>query len=75
MPSLHEYLTIKSAAEFLGVTQNTLRNWGAARKITEYRHPINNYRLDKSHDLKRLLTSVERSGTSRQGKASRRKPR
>jgi len=62
MPNLQEYMTIKEAAAFLGVTPNTLRNWGAARKITEYRHPINNYRLYKPKDLERLLAEVEQSG-------------
>ncbi len=64
MPNLQEYMTIKEAAAFLGVTPNTLRNWGAASKITEYRHPINNYRLYKPEDLERLLADVERSGES-----------
>lgn len=61
MPNLQEYMTIKTAAEFLGVTPNTLRNWGSAGKIKEHRHPINNYRLYKRQDLQRLLASVERS--------------
>ena len=62
MTNLQEYLTIKGAAAFLGVTPNTLRNWGMAGRITEYRHPINNYRLYKPQDLQRLLSDVERSG-------------
>ncbi len=61
MPNLQEYLTIKEAAEFLGVSHNTLRNWGVAKKIDEYRHPINNYRLYKPEDLTRLLAGVQRS--------------
>ena len=28
MEKLDEYLTIRDAAEFLGVSTNTLRNWG-----------------------------------------------
>ena len=60
MPNLQEYMTIKDAAEFLGVTPNTLRNWGVAGKITEYRHPINNYRLYKPEDLARLLANVKK---------------
>jgi DNA (cytosine-5)-methyltransferase 1 len=61
MPNLQEYMTIKDAAEYLGVTPNTLRNWGVAGKITEYRHPINNYRLYKPEDLERLLANVKTS--------------
>ena len=59
MPRLDEYLQITDAAEYLGVCRNTLRNWGKAGKITEYRHPINNYRLYKVADLSRLLRRVE----------------
>lgn len=73
MPNLHEYLTIKDASAFLGVTPNTLRNWGEAGKITEYRHPINNYRLYKPDDLERLLTDVERSGENNDQVSGRRK--
>ena len=73
MPNLQEYMTIREAAAFLGVTPNTLRNWGAAGKITEYRHPVNNYRLYKPEHLERLLADVERSGDSGGQTPSRRK--
>ena len=36
------YLRVKEAAEFLGVAPNTVRSWGQAGKIPEYRHPVNN---------------------------------
>ena len=70
MPRLDEYMQITDAAEYLGVCRNTLRNWGKAGKITEHRHPINNYRLYKVSDLKRLLRVTETSG-----KPARKKPR
>ena len=73
MPNLQEYMTIKVAAEYLGVTPNTLRNWGVAGKITEYRHPINNYRLYKPEDLARLLSSVKRFADDNGQKRRRRK--
>lgn len=62
MQTLHKYLTVKDAAAFLGVTPNTIRNWGRESKITEYRHPVNNYRLFKRSDLQALLEKAERSG-------------
>jgi DNA (cytosine-5)-methyltransferase 1 len=62
MPHLQEYLSIKDAAAFLGVTPNTLRSWDMAGRITECRHPVNNYRLYKPEELQRLLADVERSG-------------
>ena len=55
MDKLDGYLRIKEAAEYLGVSANTLRNWGRDGKITEHRHPMNNYRLYKKDDLTRLL--------------------
>ena len=55
MPKLDEYLRIKDAAEYLGVCQNTLRNWEEAGKIPVFRHPVNNYRLYDRADLDDLL--------------------
>lgn len=61
MQNLQQYLTITEAAEFLGVTANTLRNWGRESKIPEHRHPVNNYRLYKPADLEALLKRTARS--------------
>jgi excisionase family DNA binding protein len=68
MPRLDEYLRIKEAAEYLGVCQNTLRNWEAAGKIAVCRHPLNNYRLFKVSDLDGLLKRTERSAVKPQRK-------
>jgi predicted site-specific integrase-resolvase len=59
MPRVDEFMQIAEAAEFLGVCQNTLRNWGRSDKIKEYRHPVNNYRLYKQAELQRLLSKIE----------------
>lgn len=59
MEKLDGYLRIKEAAEYLGVSPNTLRNWGRAEKVTEHRHPVNNYRLYKKTDLDRLLRRAQ----------------
>lgn len=61
MVKLQDYLQIKAAAAFLGVSVNTLRNWERAGKLATYRHPINGYRLYKKADLEALLASVKRS--------------
>jgi len=45
------YVRVKEAAAILDVAPNTVRAWGAAGKIAEYRHPANNYRLYKIADL------------------------
>lgn len=60
MQKLDGYLRIKEASEYLGVSPNTLRNWGNAGKVAEYRHPVNNYRLYKPTDLDRLLRNAQR---------------
>jgi excisionase family DNA binding protein len=65
MQILGNYLTVKQAAAYLGVSANTLRNWGREGQIVERRHPINNYRLYKKTDLDRLVRKVERSATVR----------
>jgi hypothetical protein len=39
------YLKISEAAQFLGVTPLTLRNWDKKGRLGAYRHPANNYRL------------------------------
>jgi excisionase family DNA binding protein len=54
------YLRIKEAAEYLGVSPNTLRNWGHDGRIDEHRHAVNNYRLYKKIDLDRLLKETEK---------------
>ena len=59
MGKLQEYMTIKQAAEYLGVVPNTLRNWGRQGKIRERRNPVNGYRLYKKSELDRLLRSIE----------------
>lgn len=55
---LSEYLTITDAAEYLGVSPNTLRNWGRDGKIPMHRNPINGYRLFKQSDLDRVLKEI-----------------
>ena len=59
MPRVDAYLQIAEAAEMLRICQNTLRNWGRAGKVTEYRHPVNNYRLYKHEELNNLVRQLE----------------
>ena len=59
MKKIDDYLTIKEAAQFVGVTANTLRNWERDKKITVYRNPQNSYRLYKKEDLEKLLTNIK----------------
>ena len=55
---LSDFLRISEAAEYLGVSPNTLRNWDNAGKIAAVRHPVNGYRLFKREDLEALLRQV-----------------
>lgn len=66
MPQVDQYLTVGDAALLLGVSPNTVRNWGRDGKLDEYRHPVNNYRLFKAADLRALRATIQRP---------RRKPR
>jgi DNA (cytosine-5)-methyltransferase 1 len=61
MEKLDTYLKIKEAAAFLGVSLNTLRNWGRDGKVPMHRNPVNDYRLFKQSDLERLLRNAQRS--------------
>ncbi len=72
MPKLDGYLRIKEAAEYLGVSPNTLRNWGRSGKLNERRHPINGYRLYAKRELDALLRKAERPANKKIG---RRKPK
>jgi len=62
MPKVDEYLTVKEAAKYLGISPNTLRNWDREGKIPVYRHPMSNYRLFKKEDLQEVLRQIEASG-------------
>ncbi len=61
MTKLRDYLRISEAADYLGVSPNTLRNWERAGKIAAHRHPMNRYRLFRRQDLDSLLRQVERT--------------
>jgi excisionase family DNA binding protein len=66
-----DYLRVKDAADYLGVSSNTLRNWSRDGRIPVHRNPINAYRLYKKTDLERLLRKINRpappGGTRRRG--------
>ena len=55
---LSDYLRVSEAAEYLGISPNTLRNWERAGKIVAHRHPMNHYRLFKREELDALLDQV-----------------
>jgi excisionase family DNA binding protein len=60
MATQAKFLTVKEAAEALGVSPNTVRAWGSNGKLPEYRHPLNNYRLFKASDVERLRLQIQK---------------
>lgn len=60
MQKIDEYLQVKEAAIFLGVSPGTIRNWGNRGKLKEYRNPNNQYRLYKKTDLESFLGRIRR---------------
>ena len=57
-PKIADYLTVGEAAEQLGVSRSTLRNWDKANKLKPYRHPVNGYRLYRHQELEELLKAI-----------------
>jgi site-specific DNA-methyltransferase (adenine-specific) len=53
-----ELITIKKAAEILGVHPDTLRRWDNTGKLKTRRHPINNYRVYKLKDVENLRKKI-----------------
>ena len=60
--NLREFLTIGEAAEFLGVSPGTLRNWDRAGQLHAVRHPINRYRLYRRLELEQFLRRLKPHG-------------
>jgi len=58
------YFSIKEAAEILGVSPLTLRNWDKSGKFKANRHPMNNYRVYKLSSIKKVIEDIE-TNTSR----------
>jgi excisionase family DNA binding protein len=50
-----EYLTVGEAAQVLGVSPWTLRNWDKSGRLKPARHPKNGYRIYRHEDLQAVL--------------------
>ena len=57
--NFRDYLTVSEAADLLGVSASTLRNWDRAGKVKAIRHPVNGYRLYRKEELLNLLEKVQ----------------
>lgn len=66
------YFSIKEAAEILGVSALTLRNWDKSGKFRAQRHPMNNYRVYRLSALEKVIQDIE-SGTNKSNAEKRMK--
>jgi len=62
-------LSLSEVADMLSVSKETLRRWDASGKLVSVRHPINDYRMYKTQDLKKF----EQLGFLFDGKPSEKK--
>ncbi|MDA7645139.1 helix-turn-helix domain-containing protein [bacterium] len=58
MKNLRHYMSVKEAAAYIGVSANTLRNWGKTGKTKERRNPVNGYRVYDKNELDELLQRI-----------------
>ena len=61
MEKFDEYLRIKDAAEYLGVSLNTICNWDRDGRSIAHRHSVNNYRLFRNNDLALILRKAQKT--------------
>lgn len=51
-------VTVKEAAKLFGVRVETIRRWDKLGKLRAVRHPMNNYRLYRLVDLKKIADKI-----------------
>jgi len=52
-------VTVVGAAKLFGVSIQTIRRWDKLSKLKAIRHPMNNYRLYRLIDLKKIAKKLE----------------
>ena len=70
MNKISEFLRIKKACVYLGVSPNTLRNTVDAEKIQAFPHPINSYRFFVPNQLDSILKDFNKAPTKKNKIAS-----
>jgi hypothetical protein len=53
-----QFVLVRQAAEIRGVCPNTILAWGANGTITEYRRPMNLYRMFLRKDIEQLIQKL-----------------
>lgn len=56
-----KYLTVKDAAEILGVSIPTIRVWTGKGILKVKRHAISQYRLYEEGEVQKLLKKIEKA--------------
>ncbi|MGN0728891.1 MerR family transcriptional regulator [Treponema sp.] len=59
MKNLQNLMTIAQAADYVGVTPLTLRNWDKAGKLKAIRNPLNGYRMYDKEELDKFLSQLQ----------------
>lgn len=66
---MKEFLRIDEAANLLGISTQTLRNWEKRGELIPYRNPVNNYRMYKVSQIEefieKMVVTRRRSGRFR----------
>jgi excisionase family DNA binding protein len=62
MKNLQNLMTIAQAAEYIGVTPLTLRNWDKTGKLQAVRNPLNGYRMYDKEELDKFLALLQKGG-------------
>ena len=57
-------MTIAQAAEYVGVTPLTLRNWDKSGKLKAVRNPLNGYRMYDKDELDKFLAQLQAGGSN-----------
>ena len=55
---MNKLVTVKKAAEILGVNPETLRRWDNQGKLKTKRHPMNQYRVYKLKEVLKLKEKI-----------------
>ena len=55
---MNKLVTVKKAAEILGVNPETLRRWDRQGKLKTRRHPMNSYRIYKLSEVITLRRKI-----------------
>lgn len=59
LPNMATYISLGEAADYLGVSRNTLRNWDLSGKLIADRNPVNGYRRYDMDVLSQLKAEMD----------------